>query len=350
MNPSGSVWGLPCPVCGRPTGDIGAGPCPACGLPGAQHAAVVVARIGSTMTDLARDREELLATLRASAPWSAPVPAGAPPRPADVPPAWAPPPAPAPVLSPPPVSPPPVAGPPPPPWRPPSTRRRISPQQVLLGLGALLVVAAAITFVAVAWTRFGLVFQAGVMLTITALACGVSAWTARRELRATEEALAAAGAALLIVDLAAARALGLFRIEEIPLRWWWVVSCAVVVAAGLLLGRLTRSTATWPLVALLAAQPLPFLWLPGDVLTGPAGVAAALAVSAGNLVAARSLRRALAPVARVLAGIAASVGTLGGLATAAGADPGDSWTATALLAAAGAGAVVASRHSRVPAG
>src|SRR5688572_1102047 len=146
MNPFGSTWGLPCPVCGRPTGDIGAGPCPACGLPGAQHAAVVVARIGATMTDLARDREELLARLRAAAPWAASVPAGAPARPGDVPAPWPPPPpVPPPPVAPPPVFPPPASPPPvtgPPPWTPPpaAPRRRISPQQVLLGLGALLVV------------------------------------------------------------------------------------------------------------------------------------------------------------------------------------------------------------------
>ena len=50
--------------------------------------------------------------------------------------------------------------------------------------------------------------------------------------RATEEALAAAGAALLAVDLGAARALGLFRLEDVGLRPWWAISCAVVVLAA----------------------------------------------------------------------------------------------------------------------
>ena len=67
------------------------------------------------------------------------------------------------------------------------------------------------------------------MLTVTTLLCASSAWTARRGLRATEEALAAAGAALLAIDLAAARALGLFELEDVSLRHWWAVSCAVVV-------------------------------------------------------------------------------------------------------------------------
>ncbi|WP_116450444.1 SCO7613 C-terminal domain-containing membrane protein [Blastococcus litoris] len=330
MNPHGAPWVPTCPVCGRPVGGIGPGPCPSCGLPAALQSALVVARIGTTMAELARERDQLLATLRATAPGAAaPVPAA--------PPTW--------------VPPQPAA---PPPWRPPAPappatpRRRLSPQEVLLGLGALLVVAAAITFVAVAWTRFGLAFQAGVMLTATAAACAASAVTARRGLRATEEALAAAGAALLAIDLGAARALGLFRLEEVPLRVWWAVSSAVVVVVALALGRLTRTTATWPLAALLAAQPLPFLLLTGALLTGPAGVAVALGTAAVDLVAAVRLRRPLAPVATVLAAVLAVVGTLGGLATAWVGGVGDSWAATGVLVLAGAAALVADRRRPVP--
>lgn len=345
MDPRRAGWGPPCPVCGRPVGDIGTGPCPRCGLPAAAQAAHVVARIGATLTELARDRDGLLASLRAASPGAPPAAAAAPP-PAAVPPvaappaAWWPPPG-APAGSPvgPPVGPPPFAPPRPP-------RHRLSPQQVLVGLGALLVVAAALAFVAVAWTRFGVVFQAGVMLVVTAALCGASAWTARRGLRATEEALAAAGAALLAVDLAAARWLGLFRLEDVSLRLWWAVSCAVVVAVALALGRLTRTTAVWPLAALLAAQPLPFLLLTGELLTGPVGVAVALAVAAGDVVAARLLRTGLRPVAGTLAGIVASLGVIGGLVTAAGDETVESWTATGVLAAGGAGAFLLARWPR----
>ncbi|MCA0145046.1 SCO7613 C-terminal domain-containing membrane protein [Blastococcus sp. LR1] len=335
MSPPGGPWVPACPVCGRPVADVGPGPCPSCGLPAAAQAALVLARIGATIGELNRDRDELLATLRAAAP-GVPAP---PPAPTPVPPA------PAPAAQP-------WTPPGPPPWAPPmpggaasppppaaARRRALTPQQVLLGLGALLVVTAALTFVAVAWARFGLAFQAGVMLTATAAACGTSAWTARRGLRATEEALAAAGSALLVIDLAAARWLGLFRIEEIPLRWWWVVSCAVVLVAALTLGRLTRSTAVWPLAALLAAQPLPLLLLPS--LLSPLGAAVLLALAAADLVAARALRRSLAPVALVLAGLATAAGSLVGLALAIdAATPAESWAATAVLVVAGAAAIV----------
>jgi len=329
MRPGAGAEGPGCPVCGRPTGDVGPGPCPSCGLPAAGHAAHVVARIGATLTELAGDRDALLASLRAAAPYAASAP-GRSPTPAPTP-APTPTPTPAPAPAPPPLA----------PLPPPTPRpvRRLSPEQVLLGLGALLVVAAGITFVAVGWTRFGVVFQAGAMLTATALAAGSSAWSARRGLRATEEALAAAAVALLVIDLGAARALGLFALEDVPLRHWSSISCAVVVLVALLLGRLTRTTAVWPLAALLAAQPLPFLLLGGELLSGPAGVAAALVLAAADLAAARRLRSQLVPVARLLAALAAGAGVLGGLAVSAGAGPGDSWTSTAVLAVAGAAAL-----------
>ncbi len=275
---------LQCPVCGRPVDEPAPPACRTCGLPAVGQAAVVVTRIGVTLREIAADRDALLATLRAATPGRAPAPQWAPPvapvvpRPAPEPVPWM------------------TAGPEPRP-----RRRRLSPQEVLLGLGALLVVTAALAFVAVAWTRLGVAFQAGVMSVVTALVCGASAWTARRGLRATEEALAAAGVALLAIDLTAARALGLFSLEEVPVRTWTAVSLAAVVVAGVLLGRLTRSTTTWPLAALVAAQPVAILLLPWTALDGPATVAAALVLAAVDLAAAARIRRQLRPVGLVLA-------------------------------------------------
>src|SRR3954471_10337262 len=204
---------LPCPVCGTGVPPGYRSPCPACGLPAAGQSALVGARIGAPLTELTRARDALLATLRAAAPGASPAPAPVP--------AYAPPPpsVPAPAVA----APPPAA----PPARPP--RRRLSPQQVLLGLGALLLVAGAIAFVALAWTRLGLGFQAAVMVVVTAAACASSAFAARRGLRATEEALAVAGAALLAVDLAAAYGKGLLDVDELPLRVWSAIACGVAV-------------------------------------------------------------------------------------------------------------------------
>jgi len=357
MHPSSGPPGPACPVCGAPVSGAPSAPCPSCGLPAAGQAGWMVARIGATLDELGRDRDALLATLRAAAPGAAapraaadaaawaPRPRSAPeppfaavpqPQVAPTPPAsWVPP-------APPPPAPP--SWPPADPARPappPRPRRQLSPPQVLLGLGALSLVAAALAFVALAWTALGLVFQAAVMVTVTAGCCGASAWAARRGLRATEEALAAAGVALLAVDLGAARARGLGGLDQVGLRTWTAMSCLVVVAVAVLLGRLTRTTATWPLAALLAAQPVVLLLLPPELVAGPGGVAVALGAAALDLAVTLRLRPGLVPVAQALALLWTTVGVLGGLVVAASDSPVDSWTATALLTVAGAAAVLA---------
>ncbi|MGY1669957.1 SCO7613 C-terminal domain-containing membrane protein [Geodermatophilus sp. SYSU D00710] len=329
------TWGPPCPVCGTPAAP-GPAPCPTCGLPAVGQAATVVARLGATIDEFVRERDALVATLRQAAR-TAPV---APPAPAHVPVV-------ARVNAP-------AAPPPPPravaPARPPrAPRRRLSPQQVLLGLGALLVVAASIAFVAVAWTRLGVTFQAVVMGTVTAAACAASALAARRGLRATEEALAAAGAALLAVDLGAAHALGLAGADAVPVRLWSGLSCVVVGGAALALGRATRSTVTWPLVALMAAQPAGWLLLPAGIVDGAAGVAVLLGTALLDVLALLLLRPVLQPVAQVAAALVAGAGVLLGVPLAwDGAAP-DSWAATAVLAAGAAGALALLRDPRTAA-
>ncbi len=326
------TWAPPCPVCGTPAAPAPS-PCPTCGLPAVAQAATVVARLGATIDEFARERDALLGTLRAAARTAAPYAASPPVSPFA---------APRPVASP--VAPPGPAAPPPPlaPPRPspqPVPRRRLSPQQVLLGLGALLVVAAALAFVAVAWTRLGVAFQAAVMSTVTAAACAASALAARRGLRATEEALAAAGAALLAVDLGAARALGLWGADAVPPRLWAGLSCVAVGGAALLLGLATRSTLTWPLVALLAAQPAAWLLLPADLADGAAGVAVLAVTALADVLVLLVLRPVLRPVALVLAALTGGAGALLGVVLAWGGAPVDSWGATAVLAATAAAAV-----------
>jgi hypothetical protein len=181
------------------------------------------------------------------------------------------------------------------------------------------------------------------MSLVTALACAASAWTARRGLRATEEALAAAGVALLAIDLAAARGLGLFSLEHVPPRTWAGISFLAVASAGVLLGRLTRSTTTWPLAALLATQPVPFLLMPTAALDGAAPVAAALALAALDLAVLPRLRAQLRTLGRLLAAGQAVLGAAGGLLVAAFDDSAQTWVATGLLAAAGLAAVSAAR-------
>ncbi|MEX5718119.1 SCO7613 C-terminal domain-containing membrane protein [Geodermatophilus maliterrae] len=341
MTSTDARWGLPCPVCGTPAAPAPA-PCPTCGLPAVGQAATVVARLGATIEEFARERDALVATLRAAVPGRVVTAAGR----ASTPPAAAR--APFPPAAPPPVAPPPVAPPPPPPLAPlPAPRRRISPQQVLLGLGALLVVAAALAFVAVAWTRLGVTFQAAVMATVTATAMATSAWTARHGLRATEEALAAAGAALLAVDLGAAHARGLWSVDAVPERLWAGLSCATVALVALGLGRLTRSTVTWPVVALLAAQPVGLLLLPEPAAGQAAGAAVALGTALADVLVVLVLRPSLHRPALALAGLWTAVGALRGVGVAWELGPVQSWTATAVLVTAGAVTVPLLRELRL---
>ncbi|MGY1744836.1 SCO7613 C-terminal domain-containing membrane protein [Blastococcus sp. SYSU D00695] len=344
--------GLPCPVCGLPA--LGGGPatCPACGLPAVGEAALVVARIGATLDELVRDRDRLLAALRSAAPGPAPAAVPAPPPG----PAWPPPPGPAhgsprsdapwPPTPPWPAAPPWPAPPSAPVAAPTAPARRLSPQQVLLGLGALALVAGALAFVAVAWDRLGVAGQVVVLLAVTAGLCGASAWTARRGLRATEEALAGAGAALLAVDLGAAHALGLAGADDVPVRVWTACSGAAVALVALALGRLTRSTAAWPLVALLAAQPVPLLLLPAGAAGGPAGVAVLLGLALADVLVLAAVRPLLRPVAGTVTALAAAGGVLLALVVAWGREAPLSWAATGLLLAAAAGVALLLRWSR----
>ena len=242
MSATDRRWGPPCPVCGRPTGDIGPGQCPTCGLPAAAQAALVVARIGATLTDIARDRDELVATSarRAgtgrprrrrpppSCPGAAaathrhqPAAAGARPR------------------------------------APAQSRSRCSSGSARCSWSRR-------PSLSSPWPGPG----------------SVVVFQARRDARRHRAAVRSVG-----VDGAQGPAghrggaapppvppcspstsarpapSGLFRLEDVGLRPWWAISCAIVVLVAVGLGRLTRTTAAWPLVALLAAQPLPFLLL-----------------------------------------------------------------------------------------
>ena len=75
----------------------------------------------------------------------------------------------------------------------PSSRAGLSAASVpriLLGLGALCLVVAAVVFLAVAWAALGVGGRTGVLGVLTAVAAGLMAWLAARDLRAGAEAFA----------------------------------------------------------------------------------------------------------------------------------------------------------------
>jgi hypothetical protein len=211
---------------------------------------------------------------------------------------------------------------------------RVSPQDVLLGAGAVAVVAAGAASLPV-----GGAVGRGLVAVLACVAAGVSVMVGRRDLRTTEEVLA--GCAAVLAVIAAYRADG----------GWspWVLAGIAAVLAGL--GRLSRSAAAWPVGAWAAAQ-LAVLGVLGDLGAGTLPHAAAVVGTAvAGLLVARLARRSVAIVALVSSALWWAAGVVEGLrlAWAADADAGMRAPAAALVVAAAAAlAVVRARRLLQP--
>lgn len=174
-----------CPDCGAEI-TSGTEACARCRLP---LRGLTAQRLFATLSHA----DELLAELRAAVmPAAAPatVPATGP---APSPQAWAPPPAPdraAPTPS--------------------RGMSAVSVPRILLTLGAGCLLVAALVFLAVAWSVLGVGGRTAVLVGLTAVAGGLAAWMARRELRAACEALALVAFGLLSLDVVGADHAGWF--------------------------------------------------------------------------------------------------------------------------------------------
>jgi hypothetical protein len=104
---------------------------------------------------------------------------------------------------------------------------------VLLGLGTLCVLVAAVVFVAVTWSDLSLAWRTAVLLGVTALGIAAAAWGLRRGLRGPAEALTLVASGLLCIDLLAGSGAGLpllSLLEGTALGWFVAV---VMAATGL---------------------------------------------------------------------------------------------------------------------
>ncbi|WP_181312985.1 SCO7613 C-terminal domain-containing membrane protein [Nocardioides campestrisoli] len=99
--------------------------------------------------------------------------------------------------------------------------RSLSGQQVLLGLGALLLLSGVSFFLLVVWLVVGVAGQAVIMLTLTGLAVVATAQATTRSLPAAAETFAVVSTGLLVLDLWAAHALGLARLDNLPGDVYW---------------------------------------------------------------------------------------------------------------------------------
>ncbi|MGY1796491.1 SCO7613 C-terminal domain-containing membrane protein [Geodermatophilus sp. SYSU D00525] len=203
----------------------------------------------------------------------------------------------------------------------PSLPARLRPPQVLLGVGVVLLVAAALA----GPSLVGGVARIGVLLLALVAACA-AAWAARARLRSTEEACAAAAAALALTGAAD----GDRTTDGGPLP---ALGLAVLLLS---LRVLLPRPLSWPLGAWLAVQVAALRSLP----LVPAGVprtALLLGVALAGLAVTLTAQRPLARAALVTTAPWFAAGVAGGLATAAGGAGGARWVAADLTVAAAAG-------------
>ncbi|MFN2626102.1 MAG: SCO7613 C-terminal domain-containing membrane protein [Mycobacteriales bacterium] len=246
-----------CPDCWRrfPAGSTS---CPHCGLPLVGPLAGELWQVSSHIAWLQARRQTLLAALRAGggaavgAPSTTGVAPGAPPT------APAPSSAGAPSPAVPPTPWPASPGQPPAPWPAPPraewTPKRV--QNLLLSLGVLLLVVAALIFAAVAWGHLGAGGRAVALLGLTAIA-GLSADVAlRRGLAATAESLTTFTVVLALVDAYALRRAGFAALDETDAATYWSVASGVVGVATAGYAAVVRVRAARTAAAALLQLPL----------------------------------------------------------------------------------------------
>jgi hypothetical protein len=123
--------------------------------------------------------------------------------------------------------------------------------RILLSLGALCLLVAAVTFLAVAWSWLGVGGRTLVLVAFTAASLGTTALLVRRGLRMAAEALSVVGLGLLALDVVGVRHAGwLGEIDDAHVTF---LAGAVVAAAALVI---LLSTAPRPLVAPALIAPL----------------------------------------------------------------------------------------------
>lgn len=134
---------------------------------------------------------------------------------------------------------------------------RWSGQQVLLSIGALLVLVAGTVFVAVTWTAIGVLGQVSVMAVVTVLAGWASLRLARHGLRATSVALAVLTIGLAVVDASAAYALDLAGLQQVDDITYLAFAAAVLAVTFALVSWRNLTIVPYPWGSVIAAAVVP---------------------------------------------------------------------------------------------
>ncbi|GAB7003636.1 hypothetical protein JCM18899A_11070 [Nocardioides sp. AN3] len=232
-------------------------------------------------------------------------------------------------------------------------RRSLSGQQVVLGLGALLLISAAALFTVVVWLVVGLVGQAVILASLVVTAVLGSRLFAGRRLPAAAETAAVIAVGLTLVGANAAHARGLAGLDRVAEDSYWAGALAICALLFVAFDRVVpahdggRGVWTYQPTAAVAVCGVPWCALAALDVSGVAlqiGVgAAAAALGLAALATARTAARSctlaaavvLAAVALTGATVFLAVGL--GLAYDAGQPAWTRWVAGALVVA-GAGA------------
>lgn len=175
----------------------------------------------------------------------------------------------------------------------------LSVPKILLGLGALCLLVAAVIFLAVAWSWLGIGGRTAVLVALTLVGGGLGVWLGRRGLRVAAEALTTVGLGLLALDVVGADNAGwLGSLDDAGL------TCAVggtVLVVALALTQVTRLGAPQVLAVLaLSVLGLGAMSASGHVTT------TIVAVVLGHLVLAAAARLGSLRLGLVLAVLGAA--------------------------------------------
>ena len=178
---------------------------------------------------------------------------------------------------------------------------------VLLGLGGLCLLVAAVVFVAVAWSVLGLTGRTLVLLGVTAMLTGAAVVLTRRGLRGAAETMWVVVAGMLTVDLLGAQSAGLLGLDRLGDRGSALLVGGALTVLGLVAATWAR---TQPVRRLYGAQVVAVVGL----LTVTASNAwAAENPAVGTTIALPLLVLAGVGLRRRLAPVAAGLGALAGL-------------------------------------
>jgi hypothetical protein len=168
--------------------------------------------------------------------------------------------------------------------------------KILLGLGAVCLLVAAMVFLAVTWSVMGVAGRTATLVGFTVIAGVLASWLARRGLRAGAESFALVALGLLAFDLFGARDSGWF--SDITTPGFLVLLGAVLVTAGVAASLAVRRT---PVGVLTGAEVVAALGtgvgcigiVEGDWFASSAAVTAAVVLAAAAAVIGERIRLAV---------------------------------------------------------